>query len=94
MYLMPDDFTLSGHRGPAQVKKPVIVSKPQRKESPGMQHRGPVGRGQPNVKSDRPNTRDGRGNKAKEEKVGDPNSNLGRMYKMSKTSLIQIWNYA
>ncbi len=60
---------LSGHRGPVQVKKPIPVSKPQRKESPGMQHRGLVGRGQPNVKSERPNTRDGRGNKAKDEKV-------------------------
>ncbi|KAK7120744.1 hypothetical protein R3I94_020661 [Phoxinus phoxinus] len=53
--------TPAEHRGPVQMKKPVPVSKPQRKESPGMQHRGPVGRGQPNVKSDRPNTRDGRG---------------------------------
>uniref|UniRef100_A0A672ME32 Katanin p60 ATPase-containing subunit A1 n=1 Tax=Sinocyclocheilus grahami TaxID=75366 RepID=A0A672ME32_SINGR len=54
--------------GPVQVKKPITVSKPQRKESPGMQHRGPLGRGQPNIKSERPNTRDGRGNKAKDEK--------------------------
>uniref|UniRef100_A0A8C2HPH6 Katanin catalytic subunit A1 n=2 Tax=Cyprinus carpio TaxID=7962 RepID=A0A8C2HPH6_CYPCA len=60
--------TPAEHRGPVQVKKPITVSKPQRKESPGMQHRGPVGRGQPNVKSERPNTRDGRGNKAKDEK--------------------------
>ncbi|XP_051973133.1 katanin p60 ATPase-containing subunit A-like 1 [Xyrauchen texanus] len=56
------------HRAPAQVKKPITVSKPQRKDSPGVQHRGHVGRGQPNVKSDRPNTRDGRGYKAKDEK--------------------------
>lgn len=69
MVQMPHDITLSGHRGPVQVKKPITVSKPQRKESPGMQHRSPVGRGQPNVKSERPNTRDGRGNKAKDEKV-------------------------
>uniref|UniRef100_A0A671S7Q1 Katanin p60 ATPase-containing subunit A-like 1 n=1 Tax=Sinocyclocheilus anshuiensis TaxID=1608454 RepID=A0A671S7Q1_9TELE len=60
--------TPAEHRGPVQVKKPITVSKPQRKESPGLQHRGPVGRGQPNVKSERPNTRDGRGNKAKDEK--------------------------
>lgn len=60
--------TPAEHRGPVQVKKPIPVSKPQRKESPGMQHRGLVGRGQPNVKSERPNTRDGRGNKAKDEK--------------------------
>uniref|UniRef100_A0A673NGI8 Katanin p60 ATPase-containing subunit A-like 1 n=1 Tax=Sinocyclocheilus rhinocerous TaxID=307959 RepID=A0A673NGI8_9TELE len=60
--------TPAEHRGPVQVKKPITVSKPQRKESPGMQHRGPLGRGQPNIKSERPNTRDGRGNKAKDEK--------------------------
>ncbi|XP_051539429.1 katanin p60 ATPase-containing subunit A-like 1 [Myxocyprinus asiaticus] len=60
--------TPAERRAPAQMKKPIPFSKPQRKDSPGMQHRGPVGRGQPNVKSDRPNTRDGRGNKAKDEK--------------------------
>uniref|UniRef100_A0A671M0M4 Katanin catalytic subunit A1 like 1 n=1 Tax=Sinocyclocheilus anshuiensis TaxID=1608454 RepID=A0A671M0M4_9TELE len=54
-----------------KVKKPITVSKPQRKESPGMQHRGPLGRGQPNIKSERPNTRDGRGNKNAQEGAAD-----------------------
>lgn len=60
--------TPAEHRGPAQVKKPIVGSKPQRKDSPAMQHRGPVGRGQPNVKADRSNTREGRGNRVKDEK--------------------------
>lgn len=51
------------------MKKPIVGLKPQRKESPAMQHRGPAGRGQPNVRADRPNTREGRGNKVKDEKV-------------------------
>ncbi|TRY66037.1 hypothetical protein DNTS_025759 [Danionella cerebrum] len=60
--------TPAEHRAPVQGKKPMPVLKPQKKESPGLQHRGPAGRGQLNIKSDRPNTRDGRGNKAKDEK--------------------------
>ncbi|KAL7848221.1 hypothetical protein AOLI_G00229390 [Acnodon oligacanthus] len=56
------------HRVPAQVKRPNTGVKPQRKDSPGMQHRGPAGKGQPNVKSDKPGTRDARAAKAKDDK--------------------------
>uniref|UniRef100_A0AAR2KNW5 Katanin p60 ATPase-containing subunit A1 n=1 Tax=Pygocentrus nattereri TaxID=42514 RepID=A0AAR2KNW5_PYGNA len=52
----------------AQVKRPNTGVKPQRKDSPGMQHRGPAGKGQPNVKSDKPGTRDARVAKAKDDK--------------------------
>ncbi|XP_066507487.1 katanin p60 ATPase-containing subunit A-like 1 isoform X2 [Hoplias malabaricus] len=60
--------TPAEHRAPAQVKRPNTGVKPQRKDSPGMQHRGPVLKGQPNAKSDRPGARDSRMAKAKEEK--------------------------
>uniref|UniRef100_A0A8B9HFY1 Katanin catalytic subunit A1 like 1 n=1 Tax=Astyanax mexicanus TaxID=7994 RepID=A0A8B9HFY1_ASTMX len=51
------------------VKRPNTGMKPQRKDSPGMQHRGPAGKGQPNAKQDRPGARDGR--KGAQEGVGD-----------------------
>ncbi|XP_072515317.1 katanin p60 ATPase-containing subunit A-like 1 [Salminus brasiliensis] len=60
--------TPAEHRAPAQVKRPNTGVKPQRKDSPGMQHRGPGGKGQPNAKSDRPGARDARTAKAKEDK--------------------------
>ncbi|KAG9351818.1 hypothetical protein JZ751_023069 [Albula glossodonta] len=56
------------HRAPAQVKRPNSAVKPQRKDSPGMQHRGPMGRAQPNVKSDKPGTREAKGTKVREDK--------------------------
>ncbi|KAK1800890.1 hypothetical protein P4O66_005550 [Electrophorus voltai] len=55
-------------RAPAQVKRPTSGLRPQRKDSPGLQPRVPAGKGQPNLKSDRPGGRDGRTNKAKEDK--------------------------
>ncbi|XP_026877929.2 katanin p60 ATPase-containing subunit A-like 1 isoform X1 [Electrophorus electricus] len=60
--------TPAEHRAPAQVKRPTSGLRPQRKDSPGLQPRVPAGKGQPNLKSDRPGGRDGRTNKAKEEK--------------------------
>lgn len=58
-------------RNPVAVKRPSSAVKQQRKDSPGLQHRGagPGGRGQANVKADRPGFRDARGTKAKDEKV-------------------------
>uniref|UniRef100_A0A8C9TN05 Katanin p60 subunit A-like 1 n=1 Tax=Scleropages formosus TaxID=113540 RepID=A0A8C9TN05_SCLFO len=41
------------HRAPGQVKRPNTGVKSQRKESPGLQHRGGVGRTQPNPKADK-----------------------------------------
>lgn len=62
-------FLLSDFRPPVQVKRPNTGVKPQRKDSPGMQHqhRGTAGKGQPNSKPDRPT---GRNSKVKDEKVG------------------------
>lgn len=53
------------------MKRPNSAVKQQRKESPGLQHRGagPGGRGQANLKPDRPGFRDARGTKAKDDKV-------------------------
>ncbi|XP_036965976.1 katanin p60 ATPase-containing subunit A-like 1 [Acanthopagrus latus] len=58
------------HRNPVAVKRPNSAVKQQRKESPGLQHRGagPGGRGQANPKADRPGIRDARGTKAKDDK--------------------------
>ncbi|KAJ8412461.1 hypothetical protein AAFF_G00127970 [Aldrovandia affinis] len=56
------------HRVPAQVKRPNSAVKPQRKDSPGLQHRGPMARAQPNSKADKPGPRDTKGTKAKEGK--------------------------
>lgn len=58
-------------RNPVAVKRPNSAVKQQRKESPGLQHRGagPGGRGQANPKADRPGFRDARGTKAKDDKV-------------------------
>uniref|UniRef100_A0A671UUQ0 Katanin p60 subunit A-like 1 n=1 Tax=Sparus aurata TaxID=8175 RepID=A0A671UUQ0_SPAAU len=55
---------------PVAVKRPNSAVKQQRKESPGLQHRGagPGGRGQANPKADRPGSRDARGTKAKDDK--------------------------
>ncbi|XP_028839133.1 katanin p60 ATPase-containing subunit A-like 1 [Denticeps clupeoides] len=57
------------HRGPAPVKRPNTGVKPQRKDSPGLQHRGPKGRTQPNSKTEKSGARDVRGSKAKDEKA-------------------------
>uniref|UniRef100_A0A4W6DAB7 Katanin p60 subunit A-like 1 n=1 Tax=Lates calcarifer TaxID=8187 RepID=A0A4W6DAB7_LATCA len=62
---------------PVAVKRPNSAVKQQRKDSPGLQHRGagPGGRGQASAKPDRPGFRDARGTKAKDDKgkkgVGD-----------------------
>ena len=56
------------HRGPIQVKRPNSGAKPQRKDSPAMQHKGPMVRGQVNPKTDK-SPRNGRGTKARDEKV-------------------------
>ncbi|XP_046765171.1 katanin p60 ATPase-containing subunit A-like 1 isoform X2 [Gallus gallus] len=42
------------HRAPPQIKRPNRGAKPLRKESPGLQPRGPVGRAQPAARSDKP----------------------------------------
>uniref|UniRef100_A0A8C4DB97 Katanin catalytic subunit A1 n=1 Tax=Dicentrarchus labrax TaxID=13489 RepID=A0A8C4DB97_DICLA len=62
--------TPAEHRNPIAVKRPSSAVKQQRKDSPGLQHRGagPGGRGQANPKPDRPGFRDARGTKAKEDK--------------------------
>uniref|UniRef100_A0A8D2ZK80 Katanin p60 ATPase-containing subunit A1 n=1 Tax=Scophthalmus maximus TaxID=52904 RepID=A0A8D2ZK80_SCOMX len=59
------------HRNPVAVKRPSSGVKQQRKDSPGLFHRGPVpgGRGLVNSRPDRPGFRDARGTKAKDEKV-------------------------
>uniref|UniRef100_A0A7N6B7Y2 Katanin p60 ATPase-containing subunit A1 n=1 Tax=Anabas testudineus TaxID=64144 RepID=A0A7N6B7Y2_ANATE len=65
--------TPAEHRNPIAVKRPNSAVKQQRKDSPGLQHRGAaqVGRGQANPKG----IRDARGTKAKDDKgkkgVGD-----------------------
>lgn len=58
-------------RNPVAVKRPNSAVKQQRKDSPGLQHRGagPGGRGQASAKPDRPGFRDARGTKAKDDKV-------------------------
>lgn len=60
--------TPAEHRNPVAVKRPNSAVKQQRKDSPGLQHRGAVsgGRGQANPKPDRPGPR---GTKAKDDKV-------------------------
>ncbi|XP_068185341.1 katanin p60 ATPase-containing subunit A-like 1 isoform X2 [Antennarius striatus] len=64
------------HRNPVALKRPSSATKQQKKESPGLQHRGagPGGRGQANAKPER--IRDARGLKAKDDKgvlmVGPP----------------------
>lgn len=55
-------------RAPSQVKRPNSGAKAQRKDSPAMQHKGPVVRGQVNPKTDK-SPRNGRGTKARDEKV-------------------------
>ncbi|XP_024060894.1 katanin p60 ATPase-containing subunit A-like 1 [Terrapene carolina triunguis] len=42
------------HRAPPQIKRPNREVKPLRKESPGLQPRGPVGRAHPISKSEKP----------------------------------------
>uniref|UniRef100_A0A8C9WQD4 Katanin p60 ATPase-containing subunit A1 n=1 Tax=Scleropages formosus TaxID=113540 RepID=A0A8C9WQD4_SCLFO len=64
------------HRAPGQVKRPNTGVKSQRKESPGLQHRGGVGRTQPNPKADKAGPRDAKGVKTKEEK-GKKNAQEG-----------------
>ncbi|KAG7484423.1 hypothetical protein MATL_G00049160 [Megalops atlanticus] len=68
--------TPAEHRAPTQVKRPNTGVKPQRKDSPGMQHRGPMGRAQPISKADKPGPRDGKGTKAREDK-GKKNAHEG-----------------
>lgn len=60
------------YRNPIAVKRPNSAMKQQRKDSPGLQHRGagPGGRGQANPKPERPGFRDTRGTKSKDDKVG------------------------
>uniref|UniRef100_A0A8C9VIV7 Katanin p60 ATPase-containing subunit A1 n=1 Tax=Scleropages formosus TaxID=113540 RepID=A0A8C9VIV7_SCLFO len=58
------------------VKRPNTGVKSQRKESPGLQHRGGVGRTQPNPKADKAGPRDAKGVKTKEEK-GKKNAQEG-----------------
>uniref|UniRef100_A0A672HG33 Katanin p60 ATPase-containing subunit A-like 1 n=1 Tax=Salarias fasciatus TaxID=181472 RepID=A0A672HG33_SALFA len=55
------------HRNPVALKRPNSGVKQQRKDSPGLQHRGagPAGRGQPNSKGDRQGPR---GAKSKDDK--------------------------
>ncbi|KAJ8275544.1 hypothetical protein COCON_G00072960 [Conger conger] len=56
------------HRAPVPVKRPNTGAKPQRKESPGVQHRGANGRAQPIPKAEKPVSRDAKGSKAREDK--------------------------
>ena len=58
-------------RNPVVVKRPSSAVKQQRKDSPGLQHRGagPGSRGQANPKPDRQGFRDARGTRAKDDKV-------------------------
>ncbi|KAM9343374.1 katanin p60 ATPase-containing subunit A-like 1 [Pholidichthys leucotaenia] len=58
------------HRNPIVGKQPNSAAKQQRKDSPGMQHRGaaPGGRGQANPKADRSGFKDSRGPKPKDDK--------------------------
>ncbi|XP_035287903.1 katanin p60 ATPase-containing subunit A-like 1 [Anguilla anguilla] len=56
------------HRAPVPVKRPNTAAKPQRKDSPGLQHRGPMGRAQPVSKAEKPGARDAKGTKGKEDK--------------------------
>ncbi|TNN41885.1 Katanin p60 ATPase-containing subunit A-like 1 [Liparis tanakae] len=69
--------TLETFRNLIAVKRPNSAAKQQRKESPGLQHRGagPGARGQANPKPDRQASRDARGTRAKDDKgkkgVGD-----------------------
>lgn len=56
------------------VKRPSSALKQQKKESPGLQHRGsgPAGRGgQANPKAERLGSRDTRATKAKDDKVAE-----------------------
>lgn len=69
------------HRAPPQIKRPNRGAKPLRKESPGLQPRGPVGRAQPAARSDKPagsrdrepraRGRDDKGKKIPQEGVAD-----------------------
>ncbi|XP_038158350.1 katanin p60 ATPase-containing subunit A-like 1 isoform X2 [Cyprinodon tularosa] len=57
------------HKNPAVVKRPNSAVNKQRKDSPGLQHRGGGGgRAQANSKGDRQGNRDGRAAKAKDDK--------------------------
>ncbi|XP_064413910.1 katanin p60 ATPase-containing subunit A-like 1 [Latimeria chalumnae] len=53
------------HKAPPQLKRPNREVKAVRKESPGMQPRGPIGRAQPIAKSERPSSNKDRESKAK-----------------------------
>ncbi|XP_042722612.1 katanin p60 ATPase-containing subunit A-like 1 isoform X1 [Lagopus leucura] len=69
------------HRAPHQIRRPNRGAKPSRKESPGLQPRGPVGRAQPAARSDksagsrdrepRARGRDDKGKKTPQEGVAD-----------------------
>ncbi|MED6279081.1 Katanin p60 ATPase-containing subunit A-like 1 [Characodon lateralis] len=56
------------HRNPVVAKRPSSALKQQRKESPGLQHRGAGGRAQANPKAERQGNRDARAAKAKDDK--------------------------
>ncbi|XP_048787952.1 katanin p60 ATPase-containing subunit A-like 1 isoform X2 [Lagopus muta] len=68
-------------RAPHQIRRPNRGAKPSRKESPGLQPRGPVGRAQPAARSDksagsrdrepRARGRDDKGKKTPQEGVAD-----------------------
>uniref|UniRef100_A0A8C0H9V8 Multifunctional fusion protein n=1 Tax=Chelonoidis abingdonii TaxID=106734 RepID=A0A8C0H9V8_CHEAB len=69
------------HRAPPQIKRPNREVKPLRKESPGLQPRGPVGRAHPISKSEKPASsreresrakgREDKGKKIPQEGAGD-----------------------
>nr|XP_020465026.1 katanin p60 ATPase-containing subunit A-like 1 [Monopterus albus]XP_020465027.1 katanin p60 ATPase-containing subunit A-like 1 [Monopterus albus] len=63
--------TPAEHRNPVAVKRPNSAVKQQKKDSPGLQHRGAGqgGRIQANPKPDRPGSKDTRGAKTKDDKV-------------------------
>ncbi|TWW81101.1 katanin p60 ATPase-containing subunit A-like 1 [Takifugu flavidus] len=56
------------HRNPVPLKRPSTGVKQQRRDSPGLQHRGTGVRGQANPKPERPGFKDTRGFKAKDDK--------------------------
>lgn len=57
-------------RNPVPLKRPGTGVKQQRRDSPGLQHRGAGARGQANPKPERPGFKDARGVKNKDDKVG------------------------
>uniref|UniRef100_A0AAY4EJX5 Katanin p60 ATPase-containing subunit A1 n=1 Tax=Denticeps clupeoides TaxID=299321 RepID=A0AAY4EJX5_9TELE len=68
------------YTGPAPVKRPNTGVKPQRKDSPGLQHRGPKGRTQPNSKTEKSGARDAKKNCQDEAGDGEPKKFDGTGY--------------